>query len=228
MYDFLYRSSRKLARQKVATFVISARTPWPAVLQEFGYVATDLPGVYRSTQTLLAPITLLVLNQLSREPHNALFKVFASQPKEREASFALLEQIGAKRWAPELGEVLTGLQTLLQQQEGGKMKGMVIDPEYVKRLGREMEKTVLANLTTEKLLAALSQRLEGLEPEVVLSHYAPEQRLAGLEPAQRLEGLDLEVIETYLQQRKQTSESSATHKKPAARRKPKPKTDPQR
>jgi len=156
MYDFLYRSSRKLARQKVATFVISARTPRPAVLQEFGYVATDRSGVYRSMQTLLAPITLLVLNQLSKEPYNALFKVFASQRTEREASFALLEQIGAKQWSPGLGEVLTGLQTLLQQQEGGKMKGIVIDPEYVKRLGREMEKTVLANLTTEKLLANVS------------------------------------------------------------------------
>jgi hypothetical protein len=135
-----------------------------------------------------------------------------------------------------VGRNLTGLQTLLQQQEGGKMKGMVIDPEYVKQLGREMEATVLANLTTEKLLAKVGpeellatlspeQRLEGLAPEVVLSHYAPEQRLAGLEPEQRLEGLDLAVIETYLQQHKQSAEASTTPKKPAARRKPKPKSD---
>ncbi len=229
MYDFLYRSSRKLARQKVATFVISARTPQPAVLQDFGYVATDLPGVYSSTQKLLAPITLLVLNQLSKEAHNALFKVFSSQHKEREASFALLEQIGAKQWSPGLGEVLTGLQTLLQQQEGGKMKEVFIDPEYVKRLGREMEATVLANLTTEKLLAWLSpeQMLEKLSPEQRLAGLAAEQRLAGLPAEQRLAGLDLEVIEAYLQQRKQSAKSASTPKKPAARHKQKQQADPQ-
>ena len=174
IYDFLYRSSRKLARKKVATFVVSARTPRPAVLEAFGYVATEWPGVYRSTQTLLAPITLLVLNQLSREPHNALFKVFASQGKEREASFALLEQIGAKQWAPELGEVLTGLQTLLQQQEGGKMKGMVIDPDYVKQLGREMEATVLANLTTEKTVGEGESRADigDVEPRATVGRFS--------------------------------------------------------
>ena len=50
IYDFLYRSSRKLARNKVATFVISARTPREEVLQDFGYVATDLPGFMAHTK----------------------------------------------------------------------------------------------------------------------------------------------------------------------------------
>lgn len=247
MYDYLYRGSRKLGRTKVATFVISARTPKPEVLLDFGFVATDLSGVYRSTQKLLMPITLLVLNKLSREPHNALFKIFASEYKEREASFALLDEIGATQWSPELSETLTALRTILQKQQGDKMKDIVISPEYVKQMGRELRESILKSLTPadylgqmspevrESLIAALTpdQLLERLEPDVVLSNYDPEQRLEGLEPdvvlshygpEQLLAQLDVAEIEEYLRKRQQEATQPKAQTPSSSQRKQKPKT----
>jgi hypothetical protein len=226
MYDHLYRNARKLRRNQVATFVVSARTPQSEVLQDFGYAATALPGIYRSEQKILAEITLIILNELRDEPHNALFRCFASQRRARIASFATLEQVGATKWSPEVGEIIMGLQTVLQKQEEGTMKEVVISPEYVKKIGKEMQKSVLASLTPELLLARLTpdQILEKLSLEQRLAGLNAEQRLAGLNAEQRLAGLETEVIEAYLQQRRKATEQANTKKKPVARRKSKSKS----
>ena len=57
---------------------------------------------------------------------------------------------------------------------------------------KELMDKMLDTLPAEQVLShyASEQCLAGLDPEQVLSHYAPEQRLAGLDPEQRLAGLD--------------------------------------
>ena len=57
---------------------------------------------------------------------------------------------------------------------------------------KELMDKMLDTLPAEQVLShfAPEQRLAGLLPEQVLSHFAPEQRLAGLLPEQRLAGLD--------------------------------------
>jgi hypothetical protein len=125
-----------------------------------------------------------------------------------------------------MSEILIGLKSVLQQHERGAMQNVVISPELVKQLGKEMEQMVLANLTTEKRLAGLAPQevLSQYTPDVVLSHYAPEQRLSGLTLEQRLAGFEAEVLEEYLRKLQQPS-PVATHRKKATRRKQKPKAD---
>jgi hypothetical protein len=57
---------------------------------------------------------------------------------------------------------------------------------------KELMDKMLDTLPAEQVLShyAPEQRLAGLPAEQVLSHYAPEQRLAGLDPEQRLADLD--------------------------------------
>jgi len=43
-----------------------------------------------------------LLNELSTEPHNVFFKCFASQKKEREAAFAVINQMNLWNWSQEL------------------------------------------------------------------------------------------------------------------------------
>jgi hypothetical protein len=86
-YDYFYRQAQALAVAEVQTFVLSARTPRATVLHDFGYTPTGQPGVYASTQSILKPIGLVVLNELTSAPHNAFVQCFASRREVRIAAF---------------------------------------------------------------------------------------------------------------------------------------------
>jgi hypothetical protein len=206
LYDYLYRSSRHLKRQAVQTFVVSARTPQPAVLRQFGYVISELPGVYRSQHELLNDIDLLVLNELRTEPHNVFFKCFASQKKQRTAAFALINQMKLWNWSEELWATVNGLQTVFQRLEGEEMKAApVLTPEYLRKLGEGMREQIIATLSVEERLAGT----------------APEDRLAGIAPEDRLAGLAPEIIEAYLRKQRAGRKSGRTPKGKSVQRKPK-------
>ncbi len=75
---------------------------------------------------------------------------------------------------------------------------MNFTPEEVTEMGKQLEEAWLASLTVDDMLDHLGREkvlayLIKFEPEVVLSHFKPVDRLAGLEP---------EVIEDYLKQLK--------------------------
>jgi hypothetical protein len=222
-YDQLYRSSRKLKRQDVATFVISAKTPQRELLGQFGYMPSRESGVYRSDQPILREIILVVLNQLSNELHNAFFRCFASQRKTRNATFALLDQVNVANWSPTLGEMVAGLYSVFQVQEEDEMKEIVITPEYIRKLGKEAQKTILATVPSDQRLLGLApeERMAGLAPEERMAGLAPEERMAGLAPEERMAGLDLAVIEAYLRQRRQEEERRSAAKQPTTPRKKK-------
>jgi hypothetical protein len=247
LYDQLYRTARRLKRHAVQTFVISARTPQPAVLAHFGYTASDLPGVYRSQQEFVNVIDLLVLNELSTEPHNVFFKCFASHKKQRDAAFAVINQMDLWHQSPELWTTISGLQSIFQRLEGGEMQETTLTPEYLRKLGEGMRQQILATVSPEdvkkmgegmrqQILATVSpedvkkmgegtrqQILAALSTEERLAGLAPQERLAGLAPQERLAGLDPEVIEEYLRQ--QQGKDASTHSRPAktVHRKPKKK-----
>ena len=84
-YDYLYRSSQKLKKHEVKTFLLSAKTPNEATLKKFAYYPWKKPGVYHSKNTFLEDILLILLNELSDEPHNAWIKCFASKKKEKKS-----------------------------------------------------------------------------------------------------------------------------------------------
>jgi hypothetical protein len=212
LYDHLYLRSRDFKRGKVQTFLVSARTPRQQVLDYFEYAETELSGVYHSRDKFLKRIDLLVLNELSNEPHNVFFKCFASQKKQREAAFAVIERLNIWDWSEELWTTLSGLHSVFQQLEGvTAMKEMTLTPEYLRKLGEGMRQQIIATLSPAQRLEGLApaQRLEGLDAETVLAYFAPAQLLEKLAP---------EVIEEYLRQRKQAANAPASRIKAGATR----------
>ena len=91
-YDYFYRTNHRLSPAEVCSFVLCAQTPQADRLAALEYATTDLPGVYRSDNLYVAHITILVLNQLRDEPHNALVKAFASRQQEKAKAFRLLRR----------------------------------------------------------------------------------------------------------------------------------------
>ena len=86
IYDRLYRAT--LLKEKnddvlVRTFLVSSKTPQPKTLQRFGLVSGRYAGVFRTEHDFIRPITLISLNDLADNPHNAAFKLFASKRREQ-------------------------------------------------------------------------------------------------------------------------------------------------
>ena len=192
-YDIFYKETQQLPDEAVQTFILSAKTPRRTVLVKYGYQASDLPGVYRSSNPVLRDIQLLVLNELRNEPFNAYVKCFASRKKEKEAAFETLEGMGAEGLFHyhKLWSYLAGLKTYWFI-EGGTMEE-AITPEKIMEIGERWRQAYISSLTVEERLLGLKpeerllglkpeERLLGLKPEEVLSRYKPEERLAGLEP----------------------------------------------
>jgi hypothetical protein len=81
-YDIFYRRKPDIASlpaSAVASFIICAKTPRRQTLAQFGYEPTQWAGIYQSNKLFLERINLMVLNELSPQPHNVFFKLFANQ-----------------------------------------------------------------------------------------------------------------------------------------------------
>ena len=91
-YEYFFRTNRELAQADVQMFILCAKTPQNERLVELGYTETIWPGVLRSTNIYAKHVTLLLLNELRNEPHNAFVKTFASRKQQKAKAFALLQQ----------------------------------------------------------------------------------------------------------------------------------------
>jgi len=78
-YDYLYPAGQKMEDNEVQSFIISSKTPRESTLREFAYFPAEKSGVYHSKNTFLENIPLILLNELSNEPHNVWIKCFASK-----------------------------------------------------------------------------------------------------------------------------------------------------
>ena len=125
-----------------------AKTPQAERLAAFGYEKTELPGVYRSPNIYVAHITLLALNELRDEPHNALVKAFASRSKEKAKAFRLLRRFW--KLSAELLLLLKILQAVWALPEGATMSE-ILTPERVLELGQEWKRLLLSDLPPEEL-----------------------------------------------------------------------------
>jgi hypothetical protein len=209
-YDIFYRETQGLSDTEVATFILSSKTPRLALLKKYGYHSTKWPGVYKSKLPMAERVTILVLNELADEPHNAYVKCFASRPKEREIAFELLDQIGFKRFPVGIMSFITGLRRLILPEGGNKgMWNVEVTPEDVMVWGKKWREAVVASASVEERLIGLKpeerliglkpeERLMGLKPEEVLSRYKPEEVLSRYKPEEVLSR-----YEPYLQKREQ-------------------------
>ena len=65
-YDYFYRRHRRLSRDDVACFLVSATTPRSDLLTRLGFHPTDRAGVYgRNDHPLLAAMQVILLNELT-------------------------------------------------------------------------------------------------------------------------------------------------------------------
>jgi len=181
-YEYFYRSSKNIAAHKVQSFMISSKTPRQLFFNKFGYSQGGKKGVYYSSNSLLKNITLVLLNELSDDIHNAFIKCFASHVKSRESAFKILTEYGLKHFNEHLQWFIQGLWRYWFTEKGGIMEQTEITPAKIKEMGKMWGEFILSTLPVE-------ERLKGLRPEEVLSTFRPEERLKGLKP---------KVIEAYL------------------------------
>ncbi len=194
IYDELYPQGQKVVQNEVQTFIFSARTPKTRALQEAGFSLSELAGVYHSDNPFAARLTLISLNELAPELHNAFVQCFATKRLIRESAFERLINLGWERMSDAFWDFLMGLQKEWKAK-GGEMKVKkeveYLTPAMVMEEGRKIRLAMFANLPREVRLAQLTleERLAGLAPEERLAGLAPEERLAGLALEERLAGL---------------------------------------
>lgn len=199
-YETLYRLGNELPERAIATFVVSGKTPSRKFLTEYGYVPSELPGIYRTPTAGWSRVELLVLNELQNEPYNAFFKCFASRKTARKAAFALLEHLDGSMGPAAVWEIVAGLRSLFAEAEEETMTTVTVTPEYVQSLGAGIRRMIVNTLTPEERLAGVAPKelLERLTPKERLEGLAPKERLEGLAPEELLANLDPAVIEAYL------------------------------
>ncbi len=188
IYDELYPQGHGLKASEVQTFILSARTPDAAKLEECGFVLSELAGVFRSDNIYARRLTLISLNDLQPSLNNAFVQCFASKRRVRDAAFKRLLAQGWEQMSNAFWDFLLGLQQQWAEKGGEmttKLEERVLTPEMVMETGREIRKLWLANLTQEEVeriveTVPLEKRLAGLAPEDRLAGLAPEDRLAGL------------------------------------------------
>ena len=195
-YDHFFRQSQKkqdVPDGDIRTFLISSKTPTTKTLSKFGFAESLWAGVFRSENVMLENIPLISLNDLSDEPHNAFFKMFASRRHEKQVSFDSLMKNEAVSSTPEIMWLVGGLADYWLCK-GGHMKGE-LTPKKVRELGKKFQDALIAGMPFERWL-------EEYGKDRILAELKPEDRLAGLKLEDRLVGLSVEELESYLKKLK--------------------------
>ena len=207
-YDYFYRRHRRLPREDVACFLVSATTPRSGLLTRMGFHPTDREGVYGGNDhPLLAAMQVILLNELAPTDHNSFLKCFASRRKEQAVSFQVLRHNELLGMSPRVERLIYGLWRLLMKNAPDIQE---ITPEYVMQLGQELIDAVLDATPVEEIKKHFSveELLASLDPEDRLAGLDPRDRLAGLDPKDRLAGLTPEQIRRYLEQLEKPSDGS--------------------
>ncbi|MCP4350575.1 MAG: hypothetical protein GY795_34340, partial [Desulfobacterales bacterium] len=102
-YRAYYKENRKVKNDDIQVFMAVSKKPSREILEKYGYGPSDKAGVYYSKYNFSNLVTILSLNELADERHNALCRLFASRKKEKiksairllqEGIFALPESVG--------------------------------------------------------------------------------------------------------------------------------------
>lgn len=180
-YEYFYRTSRQLSRERVRCFILSSHSTEPTTREAYGYHRQSHVGVYHSDNPLLANIPLLLLNELADAPHNVFFKLFGSRQKAKLSALT-----GLKRWwAERLSEPLLWLlDGLLKQwfKKGEIMMEEVVTAETLIEEGKELNKLIIQMTPTEMLRELLqdSPFAQQLQAEAEAAGRAKWEAIGGL------------------------------------------------
>lgn len=187
-YDQFYQKGQGLKRHDLQSFLISSKTPTSGILKLLGFRQTEKQGVYISQAPLVHPLRVILLNELSDTPNNAMLKCFASRRTEWNKAFATIENRTLLKKSLPVERLIAGLRRILMRElvPDPEVEGWT--PENVMQLGQEwMDSTIRAMPVKElikrcnmkDLLAGMrtEDRLAGMRPEDVLKHYQLEGQL---------------------------------------------------
>jgi hypothetical protein len=200
-YDYFYIESHQLKPKEVACFLVVASTPMGDWKSQFGFSATEWPGVYCGNTIFLKRVRVILLNELVAVSHNAPVKCFASRKIEREKAFVILRDSDFMRLSGLIERFITGLWSLFMFNTSTASQVEDLTPEILMSMGQKLIDALLDATPVDEVLNhyKADEVLDHYKPEQRLAGLKPEQRLAGLKPEQRLAGLTEEQVRAYLE-----------------------------
>ncbi|MBF0097514.1 MAG: hypothetical protein HQM05_09305, partial [Magnetococcales bacterium] len=120
-YDYFYREKQQLERDNLRSLLLLSKTPTTDILAENGFSPTDKEGVYASCLRIFDSLYVVLLNELSEEPHNAVWKCFASRQQEWQKAFACISQRRLPKTSLEHEFAILGTKKIRME---GTMKGI--------------------------------------------------------------------------------------------------------
>jgi len=210
-YEYFYKRSQKLTDDEIQVFVICSIQPQKANREQYGYTIHQQPGVYQSDNIAFNHITLISLNELSDELHNAWITCVASKKLKRLQAFNILKSQGFKFISNSFKKFLILLWQRISTIGDDNMAINHLSPKEIEEMTKMWGRDTLLSAFGEYLAdIPAEQRLAGIPPEQRLAGIPPEQRLAGVNPSDVLNyfkkaGLSTEEIETCLEQLKKQS-----------------------
>jgi len=204
-YEYFYKRSQKITDNEIQTFVMCAKQPQKANREQYGYTNRVQAGIYQSTNIAYEHITLISLNELPDELHNAWITCLASKKLKRLKAFNLLKSQGFKQIPQHLKWFIVELWQHISTKGDDDM-ALNLSPNEIKEIGKMWGASLFTSDELDELIstASLEARLRGLKPEDRLTGLKPEERLRGMKkPTDVMNCFKPEEIEAYLKQRKQ-------------------------
>jgi hypothetical protein len=179
-YRVFYRIHRKLKDSDVRVFLAASKTPARKIMEKYGYGPSGTAGVYRSSFPLLNVITLISLNDLADEPHNALCRLFASKKKEKARALLGVIRSGIGALPEAVTEFIVKFADLVFQRGGADMKELTSEE-------RELFSRVYHNIVVPNL--PLEERLKGIPVKDRLKGIPAKERLNGIPAKEWVEAI---------------------------------------
>ena len=185
-YYFFYKRSKELKNNQIGLFIISSKSPSKKTLKEYAYKKTKLPGVYKSKARFLNMITIISLNDLSKEAHNIQFKLFASKKREQIAATnsIKLEMNGQTVSKELLAFFIQFINGVLNKEGGVEVDWINLSEKDRNNIIESFEENIIQNAGIEKRLKGVDEKdvVEHFKPKNLLKHCKPKDVLQNYEP----------------------------------------------
>ena len=172
-----------LPEKEIRLFAVATKYP-QKLAQQLPLAATDYQGVYDLTYGTEA-IRLIVLSQISDQPHNDLWQLFSANAAKIDRAW--------HHYRPHQSDVSSVIYQLLKayQQEFYPMS------YTLEEFNKEFVKNHLHLIPAEEVLKQYSadEVLKRYSPDEVLKRYSPDERLKDLSPDEILRSLPQSVLD---------------------------------
>ncbi len=182
VYDWLYRGQKDLGKKDVKAFVVCSKTPNSRRLAEHGYVSSGLPGVFHSSHPLERRVDVISLNELSDEPHNLEFKLFASKRRVRVQTLEKL--MAAPTLTDEARYFLTTLRLAFSEKGADSMITSMTEEEILD-FGKKLTHMSLR-------YASYKDRLEGIPAQERMRDIPVQERMRDIPVQERMRDIPVQ------------------------------------